>query len=135
MENQVFADNVLQVTLGGYLSGQLHDEEFAGFRRITAPVRLILDVGANRGQSIATLKVLFPDAIIHAFEANPLVAAVISETSVLWGLLYNKLLACMLVIFIFRVSSRAPSFAKRGLTLTALVYTCVAIASLWEILH
>jgi len=77
MENQDFVDNMLKITLGGYLSGQLHDDEFAGFRRITAPVRLILDVGANRGQSIATLKVLFPDAIIHTFEANPLYAPVL----------------------------------------------------------
>src|SRR5215510_14493742 len=77
MENQVFADNALQATLTQYLSGQLHDDEFAGFRRITAPARRILDVGANRGQSIATLKILFPDAIVHAFEANPLYGAVL----------------------------------------------------------
>jgi len=77
MENQVFADNALQETLRQYSSGQLHDDEFAGFRRISAPTRLILDVGANRGQSIATLKILFPDAIIHSFEANPLYGAVL----------------------------------------------------------
>jgi len=77
MENQVFAENALQETLRHYMGGQLHDDEFAGFRRIAAPTRLILDVGANRGQSIATLKILFPDAIIHAFEANPLYVPVL----------------------------------------------------------
>src|SRR4029077_12335511 len=36
-------------------------------------------------------------------EANPLLAAAISEWSVVWGLLYNKLLACVLLIVIFAI--------------------------------
>ncbi len=36
-------------------------------------------------------------------EANPLLAAAISEGSVVWGLLYNKLLACVLLIVIFAI--------------------------------
>ena len=38
-------------------------------RRSNAPV--ILDVGANRGQSIKFFKSEFPDSIIHSFEASP----------------------------------------------------------------
>jgi len=36
-------------------------------------------------------------------KANPLLAAAISEWSVVWGLLYNKLLACVLLIVIFAI--------------------------------
>lgn len=36
-------------------------------------------------------------------EANPLLAAAISEWSVVWGLLYNKLPACVLLIVIFAI--------------------------------
>jgi Domain of unknown function (DUF5658) len=36
-------------------------------------------------------------------EANPLLAAAISEWSIVWGLLYNKLLACVLLIVIFAI--------------------------------
>jgi len=36
-------------------------------------------------------------------EANPLLATAISEWSVVWGLLYNKLLACVLLIVIFAI--------------------------------
>lgn len=34
-------------------------------------MNVILDIGANRGQSIASLRAVFPEATIHAFEANP----------------------------------------------------------------
>jgi Domain of unknown function (DUF5658) len=68
-------------------------------------------------------------------EANPLVAAAISEWSIVWGLLYNKLLACVLLIVIFAVSQKQRLLAKRALAFTALVYAIVAVASLWEILR
>ena len=68
-------------------------------------------------------------------EANPLVAAAISDWSVIWGLLYNKLLACMLLIVIFAVREKQHLLAKRALTFTAVVYACLAVASLWEILR
>jgi FkbM family methyltransferase len=35
------------------------------------PVRTVFDVGANRGQTIAWMRPLFPDAVYHSFEPNP----------------------------------------------------------------
>ncbi|MEP4149536.1 MAG: FkbM family methyltransferase [Halioglobus sp.] len=52
--------------------GVVHDADFECFRCITKPDPTILDVGANRGQSIASFKLLFPESNIDSFEANPL---------------------------------------------------------------
>ena len=50
----------------------MHDDDFNGFRSLALdPSALIMDVGANRGQSIASLKTIFPSGVVHAFEANP----------------------------------------------------------------
>lgn len=52
--------------------GLLHDRDFALVGRL--PMRdddLFLDVGANRGQSILSLKRVRPDADIISFEPNP----------------------------------------------------------------
>ncbi len=52
--------------------GLLHDRDFALVGRL--PVRaddLFIDVGANRGQSILSLKRVRPDAAIVSFEPNP----------------------------------------------------------------
>ena len=68
-------------------------------------------------------------------EANPLVAAAISEWSLIWGLLYNKILACVLLLVIFALRHRQPSLAKRGLIATASVYMSVAVACLCEFLR
>lgn len=52
--------------------GLLHDRDFALIGRL--PVRaddLFVDVGANRGQSILSLKRVRPDAAVVSFEPNP----------------------------------------------------------------
>ena len=72
---------------------------------------------------------------LGAGEANPLVAAAISEWSMMWGLLYNKLLACVLLMLIFAVRDRQRLLVKRALIFTASVYMCVAVAFLLEILR
>src|SRR6202022_4141309 len=47
--------------------------DFAAFRLWKdLRVECIMDIGANRGQSLASLHTLFPDARIHSFEANPI---------------------------------------------------------------
>jgi len=51
---------------------QIHDADFNGFSIFGDRVNTILDVGANLGQSIVSLRILFPDAHIHSFEANPI---------------------------------------------------------------
>lgn len=45
--------------------------EFDGIRRLSIGKGLIVDVGANRGQSIAAFKRLAPDSRIVAFEPEP----------------------------------------------------------------
>ena len=72
---------------------------------------------------------------VGAVEANPLVVAAIINWGVIWGLLYHKILACVLLLLIFAFGSRRRLLAMRALTMTASVYTCVAVACLWELLN
>jgi hypothetical protein len=71
---------------------------------------------------------------LGAEEANPLVAAAISNWGVIYGLLYKKLLACALLLLVFAFRHRLPLLTKSGLIATASVYGCVSIACLWKIL-
>jgi FkbM family methyltransferase len=75
-----FAREALQETLN-LASGELmHDDDFDAFREWCGPrVQCILDIGANRGQSIVGLHRAFPDARIHSFEANPLYHPLLAE--------------------------------------------------------
>jgi len=44
------------------------------------PGQVHLDIGANRGQSIDAIRMLRPDAVIHAFEPNPMLAQRLDRT-------------------------------------------------------
>ena len=72
---------------------------------------------------------------VGAVEANPLVAAAISSWGVIYGLLYKKILACVLLLLIFALRRSQPSLTKRALIVTASVYVLVTVVSLWEILR
>ena len=50
----------------------IHDSDFNCFRNCVNQAPSILDIGANRGQSIVSLKSIFPEASIVSYEANPL---------------------------------------------------------------
>ena len=52
----------------------------------------------------------------------------------IWGLLYNKILACVLLLVIFALRHKRGLLASRALIVTASVYTWVAFACLWELL-
>ena len=58
-------------------NGVLHDQDFELFRhcRYLAPV--IMDIGANKGQSVASFLTIFPRASLHCFECNPLLLPVL----------------------------------------------------------
>ena len=71
---------------------------------------------------------------LGAAEANPLVAAAISSWGVVYGLLYKKILACVLLLLIFAFRHRLPSLTRRGLIVTASVYASVTVVCLWKIL-
>jgi FkbM family methyltransferase len=56
-------------------AGRVHDQDLNGLRYIDLPRdALILDVGANRGAAIESLRMLAPQARIVAFEPNPAMA-------------------------------------------------------------
>lgn len=52
----------------------VHDLDFLAFGRyryFRTRTQVVMDVGANRGQSIASFLAMLPGVSIHAFEANP----------------------------------------------------------------
>ena len=51
------------------------------------------------------------------------------------GLIYNKTLACVLLLLIFAFRRNQRSLAKRALTVTASVYVCAIIVFLWQLLR
>ncbi|MEO1688213.1 MAG: FkbM family methyltransferase [Pseudomonadota bacterium] len=52
-----------------------HDPDFEVLKALTlAPGEQILDIGANRGQSVDSMRLFQPKAEMHCFEANPLLA-------------------------------------------------------------
>jgi len=63
-------------------------------------------------------------------EGNPLVAGAIVEWGALWGLVYWKTAACLLLVAIFGLRHRRRSLALRALTFTAAVYACVSFIGL-----
>lgn len=59
----------------------LHEAEFEIFRYFTRPNDLILDVGANSGQSIVSIRTVAPFTPIKAFEPNTLLAPILEEVA------------------------------------------------------
>jgi uncharacterized membrane protein YqjE len=51
------------------------------------------------------------------------------------GLIYNKALACLLLLLIFTLRHHRRLLAMRGLSVTASVYVCAIIVCLWELLR
>lgn len=73
--------------------------------------------------------------LVGAAEANPFVAAAMNSWGVTAGLLYNKTLACVLLLLVFGLRHRQQFLTTKALTVTAWVYSCVAAASIWELLR
>jgi hypothetical protein len=72
---------------------------------------------------------------LGAAEANPVVATATVNWGMGWGLIYNKTLACLLLLLIFALRRNRRLLAMRGLTVTASVYVCAIIVCLWELLR
>jgi len=51
---------------------QVHDQDFLVLKAVLGGPQRIIDAGANKGQSIETLAVLFPLSVIDSFEPNPI---------------------------------------------------------------
>ena len=71
---------------------------------------------------------------LEAAEANPVVAAAIVNWGMIGGLIYNKTLACVLLLLIFALR-RSHLLAMQALTVTASVYVCAISVCLWELLR
>lgn len=67
-------------------------------------------------------------------EANPLVRETIVQWGVVWGLLYWKTLACVLLVLIFALRHKLQALALKALTVTAAVYGPVSFLGLCELL-
>jgi low affinity Fe/Cu permease len=72
---------------------------------------------------------------LGAAEANPVVAAAIVNWGTGWGLVYNKALACLLLLLIFVLRHNRHLMALRALSVTASVYVCAIIVCVWELLR
>src|SRR5262245_15429743 len=72
---------------------------------------------------------------LGAIEANPVVAAAIVNWGMVWGLVYNKALACLLLLLIFTLRHNRRLLAIWGLTITASAYVCAIIVCLWQLLR
>src|SRR5215475_3407793 len=70
---------------------------------------------------------------LGAIEANPVVAAAILKWGMVWGLAYNKILACLLLLLIFALRHSTRSLTQKALTVTASVYACTTIVCLWQL--
>jgi uncharacterized membrane protein YqjE len=72
---------------------------------------------------------------LGAAEANPVVAAAIGNWGMIGGLIYNKTLACVLLLLIFALRRNRRLLTMRALTVTASVYVCAIIVCVWELLR
>jgi hypothetical protein len=68
-------------------------------------------------------------------EVNPIVAAAIGFWGSVWGLLYCKTFACVLLLLIFTLRHKQRELTIKAFRLTATVYGCVAVAGTYEVLR
>lgn len=80
MNNNCSHDNQLLIqTLNQISNKVIHDHDFNIFKFFKKKNPVIIDIGANRGQSIASFYTIFPNAKIHSFEANPYFFPILEE--------------------------------------------------------
>ncbi len=65
----------------GQWRGQPHEADFWGLAQLDLADRLVLDVGANLGQSIASIKLVQPRARVISFEPNTLLAPALARVA------------------------------------------------------
>ena len=90
-----------------------------------------------RNLLIFNLFLQFSDGIVSyqafalgAAEANPVVAAAIVNWGMVWGLIYNKVLACLLLLLIFAPRHSSRSLTQKALSVTDSVYVSTTIVCL-----
>ena len=78
--------------------------------------------------------VSYQSFLLGAIEANPVVAAAILNWGMIWGLIYNKALACLLLLLVFALRRNRCVLVMREFTVTASMYVCAIIFCLWRLL-
>lgn len=63
--------NRLGFEITPYSSTQPGLSAWADMKRVVSPSPIVFDVGANEGQTVKTIKVNWPGAVVHAFEPGP----------------------------------------------------------------
>jgi hypothetical protein len=66
-------------------------------------------------------------------EANPLVRNLIMQWGLVWGLLYWKTLACLLLVVIFALRHRRQLLTIKAFTVTESVYSLVSFLGLYAL--
>jgi len=66
-------------------------------------------------------------------QASPFVNAALESRRITSGLLYNKALACTLLLLIYVLRHTREVMAANALTITACVYTCHTMAFMWKL--
>ena len=69
-----------------------------------------------------------------AAEVNPLIEVAVTNWGAVWGVVYHKLLACVLLLLIFAFRNRRQLLTAQALTITASVYTCFGLFCIWQLL-
>ena len=67
-------------------------------------------------------------------EANPFIRNAIHTWGEIWGLLYWKVFACVLLVLIFTLRHFRQSLTLKALTLTSTVYSCLFFVSIYYFL-
>jgi hypothetical protein len=67
-------------------------------------------------------------------EANPLVRNAIIQWGAVWGLLYWKGTACILLAGIFAMRHRRQALTLKAFTVTGTVYGCLGLAGMCELI-
>ncbi|HEY3168230.1 MAG TPA: DUF5658 family protein [Candidatus Binatia bacterium] len=68
-------------------------------------------------------------------EVNPLVSSAIAEWGAIWGIVFWKVLACVLLATIFAVRHFREALAMKALILTSTVYGSLFLVSLYHLLQ
>jgi len=63
----------------------VHDKDFLALHRLMPQEPFIIDVGANKGQSIRSFKAMRPAVKIASFEPNPILKSALIETASAFG--------------------------------------------------
>ncbi len=66
-------------------------------------------------------------------EANPFVRSALAQWGTLWGLVYWKIFACVLLILLFALRERQRAFIGKALAVTAAIYAYVFITGLFSL--